>query len=305
MFRAFRDWWQQGSSPSRRGRKGDRPRTPACKPDLEVLEGRVLLANHIWTGGSGIDSNWSRGTNWDTGVPGVGDTAVFNRNSPSAIVDAAFTGTIDSLNIAPNWNGTLTVNRNLTLTGSSTWASGTINGGTAGLTNSGTLTVTGAANKYLSGLLTNSNNGTIVQAAGPGSLGLHSDAQLVNAGIYDFRADSTGIFLNDGDTSVFTNTGTVRKSAGSSTNRSFLHVSIFNNNGGSFDVQTGRLALGQARVSSTGSTISVAAGAVLDLTDNTTTTYSGTFGNGSGGGNVRILNSTLGVQALVCRAKWI
>src|SRR5262249_16936263 len=92
---------------------------------------------------------------------------------------------------------------------------GTVDGGTAGLTNSGTLTVTGSANKYLYGLL--SNNGTIVHGPGPGSLGLHSDAQIVNAGIYDFQADLTGIFINDGDTSAFTNTGIVRKSAGSST----------------------------------------------------------------------------------------
>ena len=38
------------------------------------------------------------------------------------------------------------------MTGSSTWASGFIFGSAAGLTNNGTLTVTGRDNKYLGGL---------------------------------------------------------------------------------------------------------------------------------------------------------
>src|SRR5437660_1254988 len=56
----------------------------------------------------------------------------------------------------------------------------------------------------------------------------------------------------------------------------------------------GWLALGEAQVSSTGMTVTVAAAdAVLDLTDNSTVTYSGSYGNGSGSGHIRLSNGNL------------
>jgi len=66
--------------------------------------------------------------------------------------------------------------------------------------------------------------------------------------------------------------------------RSFIHVSYFDNVGGILDIEAGRLALGYAQVKGTGGSIRVtgAAGAVLDLTDGTTTVYSGLFGVGHG-----------------------
>jgi hypothetical protein len=124
------------------------------------------------------------------------------------------------------------------------------------------------------------------------------ERRITNAGVYDFQADGVSINIDSGTTSTFTNTstGTIRKSAGASTDRSYLRVSNFANNGGSFDVQTGRLALGSTSVSSTpASSYNVLPNAVLDLTDNTYTPYSGTFANGSGGGNARLRNGTLAV----------
>src|SRR5207248_5626183 len=98
--------------------------------------------------------------------------------------------------------------------------------------------------------------------------------------------------------STYLNTGTVRKSAVTDADdRSFLHASYILNTGGSFDVEAGRLALGQAQVSSSGMSVQVAADAVLDLTDDSSTTYSGVFGNGSGSGHIRLINNNLYIGA--------
>ncbi|HLJ93479.1 MAG TPA: hypothetical protein VKU02_09850 [Gemmataceae bacterium] len=252
----------------------------------------------VWSGASGVDLNWSDAKNWvGNVVPGPGDIAVFNNtaNNGNSVVDPGFAGTIGGVILDSTWGATLTIQNTLTITGSSSWASGFINGGTAGLVNTGTLTVTGPSNKYLGGLLT--NNGTILHGYGPGSLGFNGDATLVNNGTYDFQADGTGIFINSGPAATFINNGTLKKSAiTDSDDRSFLHVSFFTNNGGSIDVERGRLALGQAAVTSTGMTITVAAtDAVFDLTDNTTVTYTGNYGPGFGEGHIRLLNGTLAV----------
>jgi hypothetical protein len=263
---------------------------------LEVLEGRALPAPHVWTGASGIDLNWSRAANWDSGVPGAGDVAIFNNTAANrfSVVDPGFAGTVAGLTLDANWGAALTLAHSLIVTGNSSWASGTLNGGSAGLINNGVLTVTSQFDKTLLGVLI--NNDTIAHTGGGGGRLFVSDGTTIsNAGTYDFQADGVGIAIGSGTTSAFVNTGTVRKSAGSSVDRSYLHVSSFINDGGSFDVQTGRLALGEARVSGTGAVTAVAEGAVLDLTDNSQTTYSGTFGNGTGLGKVRLLNGTLAV----------
>src|SRR6185437_2836214 len=45
---------------------------------LEFLESRVMLAADFWTGGAGVNTNWSAGANWLRGAaPRPGDDLVF------------------------------------------------------------------------------------------------------------------------------------------------------------------------------------------------------------------------------------
>src|SRR5260370_24318875 len=139
----FGNLFRSGRS-SKAGRRGHRQAKPTFRPGLEVLESRVLLADRVWTGASGIDLNWSRAANWDSGVPGTGDVAIFNNTAASrdALVDPAFTGTIAGLTLDANWGATLHLTRNLTVTGATTCASGTIQGRTARRSHQRPLTLT-------------------------------------------------------------------------------------------------------------------------------------------------------------------
>lgn len=73
--------------------------------------------------------NWSDPRNWTDAVPGPGDTAVFDDTSQQAShVDADFPGTIARLELRDGFSGTITLNRDLTLTDTLTWCRGAING---------------------------------------------------------------------------------------------------------------------------------------------------------------------------------
>ncbi len=103
---------------------------------------------------SGDSNAWSNPLNWLGGLPSRFDTVAFTDRvlvaqcsgtdiygpfTTSAVVDAAFAGTVWGLDSA--WAGTITLGRELTLTGSSRWSGGTLAGST--LTNAGVLTVSG------------------------------------------------------------------------------------------------------------------------------------------------------------------
>ena len=108
------------------------------------------------------------------------------------------------------------------------WTGGIITGGANGLSNIGTLTLSGAGTKYLGGILNNS--GTIAHQAGILQMDNGNCAcvgTLNNSGVYDMQADVqiTRQFL---DADIINNTGTFRKSAGTS---SGSIVAPFNNSG--------------------------------------------------------------------------
>src|SRR5439155_1613058 len=109
-----------------------------------------------------------------------------------------------------------------------------------------TLEITGKNNQFLGGVLT--NNGTVIQGVGPGSLGFNGDALLVNNGTYDFRADATGIFINSGPAATFVNNGTVKKSAVTdATNRSSLRSEERRGGRERLELWTGCLAIAGKR----------------------------------------------------------
>jgi hypothetical protein len=130
------------------------------------------------------------------------------------------------------------------------WQNGTLNGGSAGLTNAGLLRMVGNYNRYLSGVLV--NTGTLVHEDGAtyfnGASLQNSSTAVVRAGRWD---SNTG-------TNSFVNTGTLNKT----TIGSFT-ITVNTTNGGLIEVQNGTLSVsnltqtaGEARIRR-GATLSV------------------------------------------------
>ena len=184
-------------------------------------------------------------------------------------------------------NGFLAANAVLTLAGNSQWNSGII-AGAPGVTNAGTLTLSGSATKFLGGVLNNS--GTVAHKGGA----LQIDAPVGNAvfvgtlnnsGLYDLQAD-VNFVRQFADSAAFKNSGVFRKSAGAGTAGVLLGLS-FNNNGGTVDIESGTFAIGVG--THTGGVFTAGPGAMLQFTD--THSFSGTF-SGSGQGIVQLAGNT-------------
>jgi hypothetical protein len=108
-----------------------------------------------WTGG-GLTSNWSDSANWSSNsIPNSAATVVFNgSSSKNAIVDSAFAGTINAMQIISGFTGTITLARNLSLTAGFTEAAGNFSEGTYNLTLAGDFTHTGGSFNAGTGTLT-------------------------------------------------------------------------------------------------------------------------------------------------------
>jgi hypothetical protein len=96
---------------------------------LEQLETRAVPATHIWSGGA-ADSLFSSAANWDdNSVPGPGDTIIFDATSTkTAVVDAAFGGSVAEMDITPGYTGTILLQRDLSVTSHLVQAGGTVDG---------------------------------------------------------------------------------------------------------------------------------------------------------------------------------
>src|SRR5207249_8488982 len=119
----------------------------------------------VWRGGT--LATWSNPANWVAGVvPSAGDSVLFTSGNSSltAVVDPGFAGIIAGFTVDASWNGTIIVNRSLTIAnglnlasgtwkgdgavtfaGSSQWTGGTVTLGAGGLTSTGTLTLAGVS----------------------------------------------------------------------------------------------------------------------------------------------------------------
>jgi hypothetical protein len=276
-----------------------------------------------WTGAAG-DGDWDNAANWDLGrIPTNGDDVVINVPGNVTVTLPVYgnlsldslvckdsmvfeaTGVLSTITLAGaseidgrfTYNGfnevSLVVNGLLTLKGNSTLQNCEISGN-GGLLNEGTLNLSGTDGETLATTL--SNAGTIIHTGtsgaffNGGALYLNAGAIIDNlaGGVYEFADDYAAIDSNGSNnalTGTFMNEGTVRKSQGTGVNP--IQVQSFVNNGGSFDIQTGNVAL-DATVTNPGKTFVVTGAGALELNgDNsgTSSTYTGTF-NGSGGGNV-------------------
>jgi hypothetical protein len=283
----FRNLFRSRRSLNKPGRPVRRP----YQPCIEIFEDR-LVPSTTWTGLSPLNHNWSNADNWNNGVPGAGDTAIFTTHSGSstAVVDAAFSVVLD---IEAHWGGNIQIDNPLTTTGSSKWASGTMTLGAGGWTNSGTLLLAGAIPKTLDGQnLANplTNTGMVTWTDGS-NLQTGNAAAINNNGTWDMQ-NNQAITPNFGAMSTFTNSGTLRKLAGLTA--SSINIT-FNNMNGTIDVQTGILNLSSG--TSTGGTFNVANNGQLNLTGGGTQNITGTYiGSGSGhidfsGGTINVLNA--------------
>jgi uncharacterized repeat protein (TIGR03803 family) len=289
---------------------------PSNAGSVFELPGGAIPADQ-WTGANfAVDTNWSDGANWSLGAaPTAGQRALFtnapNVKSFTATVDPGFTNSIAGLEIDQTWNGTITVNSPLTVTGDfslasgrfggkgpvtvegdlSQWTGGRIVVGAGGFTNTGSLYAdTTTRNLVLTGSGTLTNDGTI-NVAGSNGIMLENGATLINAAkaTLDFTGDGGLSQLGGGS---LTNAGTLEKTGGAGT--STVSSSLVNS--GAITVQTGTLALASAGGTNTGGSFSVSAGATLDLTGGTSVAYAGTY-TGVGSGVVLLGSGTLAVGA--------
>lgn len=177
--------------------------------------------------------------------------------------------TIDYLSLtggAISGPGTLTLEGPL----ASTWSGGTLSGpGTLLVSSGATLNISGSAAKTFnrndglssSGGRTIDNYGTI-NVLGTGSLLGGDGAQIINRGVFDFQQDTTVGYSGTGSTPTFTNSGTLRKTAGSG-GVVFSQIAFLNT--GQVDVQTGSLTF-DAAVTSTGGSFKSSADALIVFT---------------------------------------
>lgn len=96
---------------------------------LRTIESRPpIKAAAVVTWKGGPDHRWSDPDNWEGGrVPGRSDVARFAARSSSAVMDAASPGAVASLVLEPDYRGTLTLERDLTVSNYLVLGGGTIN----------------------------------------------------------------------------------------------------------------------------------------------------------------------------------
>jgi hypothetical protein len=193
-------------------------------------------------------------------------------------------------------SGTINPNSSVTLDFPSNvfqWGGGTFSGGT--ILNIGTVTISSAASSTLAASATLNNQG-LVQSTGSGGLAFNENGFGINVfnnqanGVFNFATDDS--IFPDGCcnefSQIFNNQGLIWKSAGAGTSDVSI---VFNNQGGTVQVDTGTLTLNGGGTSSNG-TFVVAPGATLDLTGGGTMSWAGKM-SGSGGGQVLFANGTI------------
>jgi hypothetical protein len=135
------------------------------------------------------------------------------------------------------------------------WQEGTLNGGSAGLTNAGLLRMVNSYGRYLSGVLV--NTGTLVHEAGTTYF---NGASLRNSGTAEVRL---GGWSSNTGTNSFVNTGTLNKVSPDPNNPTSFTITVNTTNSGLIEVQNGTLSVsnltqtaGEARIRR-GATLSV------------------------------------------------
>ncbi|OYT68571.1 MAG: hypothetical protein CFK48_11145, partial [Armatimonadetes bacterium CP1_7O] len=187
---------------------------------MEVQAGTLTL----WGAGDyRHNTTWSVASGATLELSGSGSTHTFTGTHSGAI-----DGTLIQTNgtVAAGSNGAV-----FNFTGNGfAWYSGTLNGGSAGLTNQGLLRVVAGGSKSLSGLLVNS--GTLVHY---NDWVYFNGATLQNTGTLELQA---GTLRHNTGTNLIQNTGTLRK-----TTTSGFTISVSTTNSGRIEVLSGTLSI--------------------------------------------------------------
>ncbi len=240
------------------------------------------------TSGDGL---WQTASNWDTNVlPGPADdvcigpgfsvtlssgTQTVNTLFVSATASLAMTAGTLNLTAASQSDGPFSVSgtgtlggaATLTINGAATWTGGTMTG--AGRTKtSGGLTIGTSAMTLSGGRILENPTGSTVTMTANLTIPFNSAATIENAGLWDIQNDADLTDSGGSGTRTFTNTGTLRKSAGTGvTSIGTANFSLNNTSPGAVQIQSGTIALSAG--THTGS-LSISSGATLQLTGTAT-----------------------------------
>ncbi|WP_353779314.1 HYR domain-containing protein [Winogradskyella sp. 3972H.M.0a.05] len=238
--------------------------------------GIASYAQTTWTG-AGADTNWSNTDNWDTNlVPTASD---------DVIIPTGFTVT---LNVSGNvrsitlqGNSTLDMNTSFEFSEPSTfetgttvnWNTGTLNGNTSTLTNSGTMNLMSVGTKIISGDTVLDNSGTI-NITSSGDLSIPQGILNNQAsGVIDLQEDGGNITWSGGTVHILNNSGLIKKTTSAGEAQIVL---LLNNNDGTIEVESGTLSLQNTIGKNlTDGTYNISSGATMDW--DTRITVSGTL----------------------------
>ena len=207
--------------------------------NVDVLNGVLDLAGGTSSGA------------WTLGAPG---SALINSDSYTFATGTTVTGA-GSLNLqagtllvtgsvsAPNVNftgGLLDGSGTLTLTGTSTWTVGTMQGGgTTAVGSGGTFTVSGFSAKALANRTLSVLAGGTLNLTGGGVVNLSNGGNISNAGAFNLTTNNN--FSDAGSAGNFVNSGTFTKSSATGPTN-FVGIG-FTNNGGTVDLQSGTMSV--------------------------------------------------------------
>ncbi|HEX6084563.1 MAG TPA: hypothetical protein VF266_08550, partial [Thermoanaerobaculia bacterium] len=306
----------------------------ACSTPSEgtsELSGTMRIGGEIhWIAGSGA---WETAANWSPAtVPTTGDDAFIDAAGTYTVTvnslpsigslqlgNAAGTQTLtistaQSLGISSastvyasgvlnHAGSTLGGSGALSVSGTMNWSSGQLIGaGGVTIASGGTLNVNGAGAKTIvTSLLTVDTGATANWNAGP--IALQSGGAIDNNGLFEIKTDDT--ISDAGTAGTFDNIGTLRKSTTAGTTN-FTNIAL-NHNGGTIDVQTGRLNLaGGTSVAA----IAIASGADVFIDGDTYTFAAGTATTGAGkvhvsGGTLNVSGASVSIERLLLDAGFL
>ncbi len=155
------------------------------------------FAGAVWTG-NGNNSNWSNGSNWDGGwIPGVGDLVRFGSLSGNAVVDGNFAGAVAGLSLEAGYNGTVSLERDLTITGNVVLAGGTLNAGSQTITVGGNWSNRGGSFNAGTSTVVFNDASQVSQILGNNTF--YNFTSLTASKILEFEAGKTQTILNRWD----------------------------------------------------------------------------------------------------------
>jgi autotransporter-associated beta strand protein len=267
-----------------------------------------------------VGQNWNNSSNWQSGIPAAGDTAIFNSTTSST-----FTSTVDTnFSIADiqvaSGAGTMTLNETggstVTLSGGFSDSSSNPVSVSVNLLGAGTMSVSGGATLNLSGNDTYSGATTItsgtLQAGSTTAFGPTSEVTIGASGVLDLNNFNNTIYALSGAGSVTLGTGTLTVGGGLGPFINTTYSGVISGSGGltynTYDQTltltgantysgTTTITQGTLEIGNNGTTGSIGSGPIatvvngyIEFARSDTNTYANVI---SGSGSVEVANGTV------------